>query len=108
MPAARAGEALDYTDDEETPGWVNEGDEDVDVGDLSQATGALETARDVTFEIKKATLDTQEYKLEDGSKVWGKRNLNLQLNVGPEGLGQDEEGNPKYANKAFFQRLLLS
>jgi hypothetical protein len=102
-------EALDYGD-KDTPDWVNEGDEDIDVGDLSAAPedDVLPTMRNVVFEIKKATLDTQEFKLEDGSKEWAKKNLHLQLNVGPEGAGEPkEDGSPRYVNKAFHTNLLL-
>jgi hypothetical protein len=104
-------EVLDYGDQpDETPDWVNEGDEDVDVGDLSAApeSDVLPTMRNVVFEIRKATLDTQEFKNEAGDKVWAKRNLHLQLNVGPEGAGEPkEDGTPRYVNKAFHTNLLL-
>jgi hypothetical protein len=100
---------LDYGDDE-TPGWVNEGNEDITVGDLSAVSDddTIPTARNVVFEIRKATLDTQEFKLDTGSKAWAKRNLHLQLNVGPEGIGEPgEDGKPRYVGKAFFVNLLL-
>lgn len=103
------GEALSYGDDD-TPDWVTEGDEDIEVGDLSAAPDddVLETMRNVVFEVKKASLDTQEFKLEDGSKQWAKRNLHLQLNVGPEGAGKPkDDGTPRYVNKAFHVNLLL-
>jgi len=99
---------LDYGDKE--PDWVTEGDEDIEVGDLSAAPedDVLPTMRNVVFEIRKATLDTQEFKLEDGPKEWAKKNLHLQLNVGPEGAGEPkEDGTPRYVNKAFHTNLLL-
>lgn len=106
-----AESALDYGDsDEQVPDWVNEGDEDIEVGDLSAAPDddVLPTMRDVVFEVRKATLDTQEFKLEDGSKQWAKRNLHLQLNVGSEGAGKPkDDGTPRYVNKAFHVNLLL-
>lgn len=108
MTDTATGEALDYGDD--TPDWVTEGDEDIEVGDLSAAPDddVLETMRNVVFEVKKSSLDTQEFKLDDGSKVWAKRNLHLQLNVGPEGAGKPkDDGTPRYVNKAFHVNLLL-
>lgn len=102
--------SLDYGDEEQTPDWVTEGDEDIEVGDLSAAPDGdvLETMRGVVFEIRKASLDTQEFKLEDGSKEWAKKNLHLQLNVGPEGAGKPrDDGTPRYVNKAFHTNLLL-
>ncbi len=100
-------EALDYGDDD-TPDWVKEGDEDISVGDLSAVSDddTIPTARNVVFEIRKATLDTQEFKTEGGPKVWAKKNLHLQLNVGPEGIGGDGD-KPRYVGKAFFVNLLL-
>lgn len=97
------------SDDAYVPDWVNEGDEDIDVGDLSAVgeTDAIDTVRGVTLEIRKAHLDTQEFKVDGGGKVWAKRNLHLQLNVGPEGAGENGEGEPRYVNKAFFVNLLL-
>lgn len=90
--------------DDEQPDWVNEGDEDVEVGDLSAVPerDVIETARKVLCEIRNAKLDTQEYKLEDESRAWAKRNLSLQLVVA-EGV----DGNGKYKGKVFFPRLLL-
>lgn len=102
--------ALSYGDEEGTPDWVTEGDEDIEVGDLSAApeSDVLPTMRNVVFEIRKATLDTQDFKLEDGSKQWAKRNLHLQLNVGPDGAGEPkDDGSPRYVNKAFHTNLLL-
>jgi hypothetical protein len=99
---------LNYGDAD--PDWVTEGDEDIEVGDLSAAPedDVLPTMRNVVFEVKKATLDTQEFKLEDGSKEWAKKNLHIQLNVGPEGAGEPkEDGTPRYVNKAFHTNLLL-
>jgi len=99
---------LNYGDD--APDWVTEGDEDIEVGDLSAAPedDVLPTMRNVVFEIRKATLDTQEFKQDDGTKVWAKRNLHLQLNVGPEGAGEPkDDGTPRYVNKAFHTNLLL-
>lgn len=96
--------------DEELPEFVTEGDEDIEVGDLSAVADddVMPTTRNVTFEIRKASLDTQEYKLDSGEKVWAKRNLHLQLNVGPEGAGEPkDDGTPRYVNKAFFVNLLL-
>lgn len=92
---------------DDTPDWVNEGDEDIEVGDLSAVsdTDAMPTMRNVLFDIRSASLDTQEFKLEDGSKLWAKRNLHLQLNVAQPGIEVD--GVNKYANKAFFVNLLL-
>lgn len=102
--------ALSYGDEADTPDWVNEGNEDIEVGDLSAApeSDVLETMRNVTFEIRKATLDTQEFKNDAGDKVWAKKNLHLQLNVGPEGAGEPkDDGSPRYVNKAFHVNLLL-
>lgn len=96
--------------DEDLPDFVTEDDIDIEVGDLSAAPegDVLDTMRNVTFEIRKASLDTQEFKLEDGSKEWAKRNLHLQLNVGPEGAGEArDDGTPRYVNKAFHTNLLL-
>lgn len=99
-------EALDYGNDD-TPDWVTEGDEDVSVGDMSAVpdTDVMPTFRNVLFDIRKASLDTQEFKQEDGTKVWAKKNLHLQLNVAQPGI--DVDGDAKYANKAFFTNLLL-
>ena len=94
---------LDYGD---VPDWVTEDDIDIEVGDLSavqDTSFALETTRNVLFEIRKASLDTQEYKQDDGSKLWAKRNLHLQLNIASDGV----DGEGRYANKAFFVNLLL-
>jgi len=103
---------LDYGDEiDDTPDWVNEGDEDVSVGDLSHVPDddTIPTARNVIFEIRKATLDTQEYKTEGGPKVWAKKNLHLELKIGPEGAGEPgEEGKPRYMGKVFFVNLLLA
>ena len=95
-----------------TPDWVNEGDEDIEVGDLSAVAedDVMETYRGVVFDIRKASLDTQDFKLDDGTKVWAKKNLHLQLNVAQPGIETtDADGNTvtKYANKAFFVNLLL-
>ena len=91
--------------EQETPDWVDEGDEDVEVGDLSTVpnTDVIDTVRGVVFDIRKANLDTQEFSLEDGSKCWAKRNLALQLAVGAQGT----DGEGKFAGKVFFPRLLL-
>jgi hypothetical protein len=91
--------------DEDTPDFVTEGDEDIEVGDLSAVpdSDVMETQRNVLFDVRKATLDTQEYKLDSGEKRWAKRNLHLQLNVASDGV----DGSGKYANKAFFTNLLL-
>lgn len=103
--------ALTYGDEvDDTPEWVSEGNEDIEVGDLSAApeSDVLETMRNVTFEVRKATLDTQEFKNDAGDKVWAKKNLHLQLNVGPEGAGEPKnDGSPRYVNKAFHVNLLL-
>lgn len=103
--------ALTYGDEvDETPDWVNKGNEDIEVGDLSAAPDddVLPTMRGVVFEVRKATLDTQEFKNDAGDKVWAKRNLHLQLNVGPEGAGEPkDDGSPRYVNKAFHANLLL-
>lgn len=105
------GEALDYGDEtEREPEWVTDGDEDISVGDLSAApeSDVLPTMRNVVFEVRKATLDTQEFTLETGDKQWAKKNLHLQLNVGSEGAGEPkEDGTPRYVNKAFHVNLLL-
>lgn len=103
-------EQLDYGDNADTPDWVNEGNEDIDMGDLSAVPedDVLDTMRNVVFEIRKASLDVQEFKQDDGSKQWAKRNLHLQLNVGPEGAGAPkDDGTPRYVNKAFHVNLLL-
>lgn len=93
--------------EDDVPFDVNGEDADVEVGDLSAVADSdvIDTCRRVTFEIKKATLDTQEYKLDDEGhlKKWAKVSLKLQLNVGPQGT----DGEGRYANKAFFTNLLL-
>jgi hypothetical protein len=105
-------EALNYGDEtDDMPDWVTEGDEDISVGDLSHVPDddTMPTARNVVFEIRKATLDTQEYKTEGGPKVWAKKNLHLELKVGPEGAGEpDKDGKPRYVGKVFFVNLLLA
>lgn len=97
----------DSTNGDDTAPWVSEGDEDISIGDLSavQERDIIETARNVLVDIRKASLDTQEYSLPEedgGDKVWAKRNLALQIAL-TEGV--NEAG--KYKGKVFFPRLLL-
>lgn len=96
---------------DETPDWVTEGDEDIEVGDLSAVADndTMPTARNVLFDIRKASLDTQEFTTEAGDKVWAKKNLHLQLNVADPGIEvqQGDETTWKYKNKAFHTNLLL-
>jgi hypothetical protein len=76
--------------------------DEVEVGDLSSQTGgdAIEPARKVRFEIRKATI--RPYVPKD-SDEWLAKYLSLDLVVGPEGIGEDG----KYKGKHFFQDLLL-
>jgi len=76
--------------------------EEVELDDLSTQTGndVIEPARKVLFEIRKASV--RDYVARDES-AWRKKYLALDLAVGSEGI----DGAGKYANKHFFQDLLL-
>lgn len=96
--------------EENAEGYPSSWDDDLDdiaIGDLSAVSSSdvIDTARKVMFEIRKAEFDVQQYSLDEGGelKKWAKKNLKLQLAVGP--LGIDGEG--KYAGKVFFSRVLL-
>lgn len=91
-----AEEALNYGDE----GF--EITDEVDVGDLSAQTGndVIDPYKKVRFEIRKATVRPYQAKGEDG---WRKKFLALDLAVCSEGV----DGEGKYANKHFFQDLLL-
>lgn len=91
------GEALDYGNDE---GF--DVTDEVDVGDLStqQGNDVIEPHKKVRFEVRKATV--RDYKKDDDSS-WRKKFLALDVVVGSDGV----DGQGKYANKHFFQDLLL-
>jgi hypothetical protein len=99
MSTEAAGEALDYGDSDDTGFSVTD---EVDVGDLStqQGNDVIEPAKRVRFEIRKATV--RPY-VKQGESEWRKKFLALDLVVGSEGV----DGEGKYANKHFFQDLLL-
>jgi hypothetical protein len=99
MPDA-TGAAIDYGDTDSEVGF--DVTDEVDVGDLSDQEGndTIDKASRVRFEIRKASV--RPYMKKDET-VWRKKFLALDLVVGP--LGVDGEG--KYANKHFFQDLLL-
>lgn len=90
--------SLDYGDTDDNPIDVTE---EVEVGDLSTQQGgdAIDPAKNVRFEIRKATVRPQQSKDAD---TWQRKFLSLDL-VATEGV--DEEG--KYRGKHFFQDLLL-
>lgn len=92
--------AIDYGDTDDDVGF--DVTEEVEVGDLSDQTGneAIEKASKVRFEIRKAAV--RPY-IKQGENAWRKKFLALELVVGP--LGVDGEG--RYANKHFFEDLLL-
>lgn len=76
--------------------------DEVDVGDLSAQTGndVIDPAKGVRFEIRKVTV--RPYIKQDEG-IWRKKFLALDLVVGADGV----DGEGKYANKHFFQDLLL-
>lgn len=92
--------AIDYGDTDDDVGF--DVTEEVEVGDLSEQTGneAIDKASKVRFEIRKAAV--RPY-IKPGESAWRKKFLALELVVGP--LGVDGEG--RYANKHFFEDLLL-
>ena len=76
--------------------------DEVDVGDLSTQTGndVIDPAKKVRFEIRKVSV--RPY-IAKGESEWRKKFLSLDLVVGSDGV----DGEGKYANKHFFQDLLL-
>src|SRR6266545_1745537 len=76
--------------------------DEVDVGDLSAQEGqdVIEKASKVRFEIRKASVRPYQKRDED---IWRKKFLALDLAVASDGI----DGEGKYANKHFFQDLLL-
>lgn len=98
--AAETREPLDFGGDESGGGF--DVTEPVDVGDLStqQGNDVIEPQKKVRFEIRKASVRPYQ---KDGEASWRKKFLALDLVVGSDGV----DGNGKYANKHFFQDLLL-
>lgn len=88
---------MDYGDDEPNFDITDE----VDVGDLSAQQGgdAIDPAKNVRFEIRKATVRPQQSK---DATSWQRKFLSLDL-VATEGIGDEA----KYRGKHFFQDLLL-
>lgn len=76
--------------------------EEVDIGDVSTQEGndVIEKAARVRFEIRKASV--RDYTKKEESE-WRKKFLALDLAVSSDGV----DGEGKYANKHFFQDLLL-
>lgn len=99
--ATGTGEALDYGGGGDSEGGFDITDE-VDVGDLStqQGNDVIEPHKKVRFEIRKASVRPYQ---KDGESSWRKKFLALDLAVASDGV----DGNGKYANKHFFQDLLL-
>lgn len=91
-------EALDYGDSDSGFDVTDE----VDVGDLStqQGNDVIDPAKKVRFEIRKVSV--RPY-MKTGETEWRKKFLALDLVVGSDGV----DGQGKYANKHFFQDLLL-
>jgi hypothetical protein len=98
--ASASASAIDYGETDGDEGF--DITDPVDIGDLSDQEGndVIEKASKVRFEIRKASV--RDY-VKQGEVAWRKKFLALDLVVGP--LGVDGEG--KYANKHFFQDLLL-
>ncbi len=107
---------MSYAEDEvaeevdDTPDWVKEGTEDEDVviegEDVSQAQvmsneDFIDPAKNVTFEITKALLDTFT---PNDKTDWMKRSLKLYVAVTKEGV----DGKGRYARKNFFPRILVA
>lgn len=91
------GEALDYGDSDSGFDVTDE----VDIGDLSaQGNDVIDPAKKVRFEIRKVSV--RPY-MKTGESEWRKKFLALDLVVGSDGV----DGQGKYANKHFFQDLLL-
>ena len=95
---------------ESVPAFVTEGTEEDDIEiageDVSQAVANsfeewIEPAKDVTFEITKAIIDT--YTPKD-SNEWKTRSLKLYLKVDKGGV----DGKGKYAGKMFFPRMIVT
>lgn len=99
MSDSATGEALDYGDSGSEGFDVTD---EVDVGDLSTQTGndVIDPHRKVRFEIRKASVRPYQ---KDGEEQWRKKFLALDLAVTSDGV----DGEGKYANKHFFQDLLL-
>lgn len=97
--ATGTGEALDYGSESESGFDITD---EVDVGDLStqQGNDVIEPAKKVRFEIRKVSVRPYQ---KDGETSWRKKFLALDLAVSSEGV----DGAGKYANKHFFQDLLL-
>lgn len=92
-------EALDYGGTDDSGFEITD---EVDVGDLStqQGNDVVDPAKRVRFEIRKVSV--RPY-IKQGESEWRKKFLALDLVVGPDGV----DGEGKYANKHFFQDLLL-
>ena len=76
--------------------------DEVDIGDLSTQTGndVIDPAKKVRFEIRKMSVRTYQ---KDGETDWRKKFLSVDFVVTSDGI----DGEGKYANKHFFQDLLL-
>jgi hypothetical protein len=94
-----AGEALDYGGTDDSGFDITD---EVDVGDLStqQGNDVVDPAKRVRFEIRKVSV--RPY-VKQGESEWRKKFLALDLVVSSDGV----DGAGKYANKHFFQDLLL-
>lgn len=92
-------EAIDYGDSDE-PGFNVT--EEVEVGDLStqQGNDVIEPHKKVRFEVRKAAVRAYT---KEGESSWRKKWLALDVVVANDGV----DGSGKYANKHFFQDLLL-
>lgn len=99
MSDMATSEALDYGDSSEHGFEVTD---EVDVGDLStqQGNDVIDPAKRVRFIIRKPTV--RPY-VKQGESEWRKKFLSLDLVVSSDGV----DGEGKYANKHFFQDLLL-
>lgn len=77
--------------------------DEVEVGDLSAQTGndVIDPAKGVRFSIRNATVRPYQ---KPGETAWRKKFLALDLVVLADGV----DGQGKYANKHFFQDLLLT
>lgn len=92
--------------EEEIPFDVVEAISPDDVGDLAEVKGdsAIESVKDVTFIVVKASIDTQYETPNDTSSDWAVKRLKLEVKVGPNGT----DGEGKYAEKRFFPSLVVA